>query len=356
MILVNNPGSWSHIYPPLRHAEWHGCTPTDLIFPFFLFIVGVSLAYALPKHLEAGRPGRAFFVRVLRRTVLLIALGLLLNAFAPMWRGLASGDAAVLAEQLRTVRLPGVLQRIGLVYLLACVMIALLRPRTLVVVCIAILVAHPLAMLIFNPAAPFTPDGNLSRAIDLAVFGADRLYAGSPTDPEGLLGTLPALVTTIMGYGYGLFIRGRAVTGPRCLCLIGAGVLLAGLGWGASWMVPFNKPLWSSSYTVYSAGWAAAGLGLCLLAFDRFKLPTRRAFALLGRHAITAFVGSGLLARIITLVPGPGDHATLKSWMISGPDAILSPKNASLGFAIGTVIFWWLIAKAMDRAGLAFKV
>lgn len=356
MILVNNPGSWSHVYPPLRHAEWHGCTPTDLIFPFFLFIVGVALAYSLPRHLEAGRPGRVFWARVLRRTALLIALGLLLSAFVPVWRGLASGDINVLTALLSNVRLPGVLQRIGLVYLLACVLLVMLRPRALLAVCVAILLAHPLAMWIYNPAAPFAAGDNLSRAIDVAVLGPGRLYAASPTDPEGLLGTLPALVTTLFGYGCGRFIRAGAVTTRRCLRLVVAGLLLAGIGWTLSWIVPLNKPLWSASYTVYTAGWAAAGLGLCLLAFDVLRLPTRRALALLGRHAITAFVGSGLLARVITLVPGPGSHTTLKSWIVSGPDAVLSPLNASLAFALGTVVLWWLIAWAMDRAGWVFKV
>ncbi len=356
MILVNNPGSWSHVYPPLRHAAWHGCTPTDLIFPFFLFIVGAAMAYALPRHLDAGRPGRAFWGRVLRRTALLIGLGLLLNAFSPVWRGLASGNLTLLIEELSTVRLPGVLQRIGLVYLIACILIVFLRPGSLFAAGLGILIAHPAAMWLYQPTAPFAENQNLSRAIDLAVIGSPHLYAGSPTDPEGILGTLPAVVSALTGFWCGTFIRQEQVTTKRCARLMVTGMTGVAGGWLLSHAVPLNKPLWTSSYTVYTSGWAAVMLGACLLAFDRMNLRAGRAFALLGRHAITAFVGSGILARVITLLPGPGGHTTLKAWITAAPQAVLSPVNASLAFAAGTVALWWGIAAFMDRRGWVFKV
>lgn len=356
MILVNNPGSWSHVYPPLRHAAWHGCTPTDLIFPFFLFIVGVAMAYALPRHLEAGRPGRAFWGRVLRRTALLIGLGLVLNAFSPAWRGLASGDPGVFVAELATVRLPGVLQRIGLVYLIACILIVTLPRRAVVMVGVGILIAHPVAMWLYQPSNPFAEEQNLSRAIDVALIGPSNLYAGSPTDPEGLLGTFPAVVSALCGYWCGTLLRKNPVTTAGSIRLISLGLLGVAAGWLLSYAVPLNKPLWTTSYTVYSSGWAVLMLGACLIAFDQLALPAGRAFALLGRHAITVFVGSGLLARIITLLPGPGEHATIKACITSGPESVLSPVNASLVFAAGTVMLWWGIATLMDRRGWMLKV
>lgn len=356
MILVNNPGSWSAVYPPLRHAAWHGCTPTDLIFPFFLFIVGAAMAFSLPRHLEGGRPGAAFWGRVLRRVGLLIALGLLLNGFMPAWNALASWDWSVARDQWASVRFPGVLQRIGLVYLLACVLAAFINVRWQAAICAGVLIAYPLALWLFNRTEPFSETENLVRWFDRAIITEGHLYRGSPTDPEGLLSTLPALVSTMMGYWCGLLVRSRAVTRGLCLQLILAGAMVAGIGWSASWTVPLNKPLWTSSYVLFTGGWAVAGLGLFLLAFDLWKLPSRGAFVLLGRHAITVFVGSGILARILILLPGPGSHPTVKAWITSGLDAVLSPLNASLGFAVLTVGVWWLIAWGLDRAGIVLKV
>ncbi len=356
MILVNNPGSWAAVYPPLRHAAWHGCTPTDLIFPFFLFIVGAAMAFSLPRHLEGGRPGAAFWGRVLRRTALLIGLGLLLNGFQPLWQAAAAWSWSDAASELGSVRLPGVLQRIGLVYLMACVLAAFVGVRGQVAVCACLLAVYPLALWLFNRADPFSESDNLVRWVDRAVLGEPRLYRGSPTDPEGLLSTLPALVSTMMGYWCGLAVRGRAPTPGLCGRLVLAGVAFASAGWWASGFVPLNKPLWTSSYVLFSGGWAIAALGLCLFAFDRHRLPGGAALVLLGRHAITVFVGSGILARILILVPGPGDAPTVKAWITAGFDAVLSPPNASLGFALFTVGLWWLIAWGLDRAGVVLKV
>jgi predicted acyltransferase len=356
MILVNNPGSWSAVYPPLRHAAWHGCTPTDLIFPFFLFIVGAAMAFSLPRHLEGGRPGAAFWGRVLRRVGLLIALGLLLNGFMPAWNALASWDWSVARDQWASVRFPGVLQRIGLVYLLACMLAAFAQVRWQAAICAGVLIAYPLSLWLFNRTDPFSETENLVRWFDRAIIPEGHLYRGSPTDPEGLLSTLPALVSTMIGYWCGLVVRSRAVTRGLCVQLILSGAAVAGVGWAASWTVPLNKPLWTSSHVLFTGGWAVAGLGLFLLAFDLWKLPSRGAFVLLGRHAITVFVGSGILARILILVPGPGSHPTVKAWITSGLDAVLSPLNASLVFAVLTVGLWWLIAWGLDRAGIVLKV
>lgn len=352
MILVNNPGSWSHVYPPLRHADWHGCTPTDLIFPFFLFIVGVAMAYSVPRQLERGRA--LFWRNVARRTALLIGLGLLLNAVMPVAESIRSSDPSVLLS----IRLPGVLHRIGLVYLLACVCVTGMGIRGRALVSIGALVGVPLAMLAFRPSAPFAPEGNLASWIDRSILPDRMLYHASPTDPEGLLGTLTALVTTLIGFEIGRLIRSVDTIGRGLVIrLVVTGLALVAAGWAASHAVPLNKPLWTPSYVLFTAGWASVGLGVCLIWCDLARWPGRGPAALVGRHAITVFVGSGLLARALILTPGPSDHATLKGWMFDTMTAIgLSPINASLVFATGMVTLWVAIAYAMDRAGLVLKV
>lgn len=354
MILVNNPGNWSYVYPPLRHADWHGCTPTDLIFPFFLFIVGVAMAYALPRHLDAGRPGRSFWWRVLRRSAILIALGLLLNAVMPIAQAIRSSDIA----PLTTIRLPGVLQRIGLVYLLACAVAVYLKPRTQVIVSAVILIGVPLLMLAYRPGDPFDAESNLARAIDRLLFPNAMLYSGSATDPEGLLGTLPALVTTLIGYWVGGAVRARARMDVRFVLRLGAwGVAMAALGWAAAFLVPLNKALWSSSYVLFTAGWACVGLAGCLAWCDLARLPGRSALALIGRHAITVFVGSGLMARALLLLPSPMPGVPMKPWLfIQTLEFGLAGTDASLLLAVVMVLVWSGIALAMDRLGLVFKV
>lgn len=356
MILVNNPGSWSHVYPPLRHAAWHGCTPTDLIFPFFLFIVGVAMAYSLPRHLKDGRPGVSFWVRVGRRVALLIALGLLLNAFMPVWKSLAAWDWRVARDQFSSIRLFGVLQRIGLVYLLACVLIVWTRTRTQMLLCAGVLIAYPLAFVLHRPDLPFAEADNLARSVDRWLIPDSHLYNGSATDPEGLLSTLPATVSVMIGYWCGLWMRRHTLSIMVCGRLAGVGVALIALGWLSAMLVPLNKPLWTSSYVIYTGGWALACLAICLLLFDLLRSPGRGALALLGRHAITVFVGSGLLARVLILLPGPGQHGSAKGWIASWPGVWLDPLNASLAFAIGTVVVWWLIAWGLDRTGIVLKV
>lgn len=356
MILVNNPGSWAHVYPPLRHAAWHGCTPTDLIFPFFLFIVGVAMAYSLPRHLKDGRPGVSFWVRVGRRVALLIALGLLLNAFMPIWKSLAAWDWRVARDQFSSVRLFGVLQRIGMVYLLACVLIVWTRTRTQMLLCAGVLIAYPLALVLHRPDLPYAEADNLARSVDRWLIPDSHLYNGSATDPEGLLSTLPATVSAMIGYWCGLWMRRHTLSIMVCGRLVGVGMALIATGWLSAMLVPLNKPLWTSSYVIYTGGWALICLAICLMLFDLLRSPGRGALALLGRHAITVFVGSGLLARVLILLPGPGQHGSAKGWIAFWPGAWLEPLNASLAFAIGTVVVWWLIAWGLDRTGIVLKV
>ena len=222
MILVNNPGSWAHVYAPLRHADWHGCTPTDLIFPFFLFIVGTSMAFSMRGYLSGDRPRSSAYARIARRVAALFALGLVLS-------GVLWNDWSVL-------RIPGVLQRIALVYLLASVLVLNARPAVQGVVAVVALLGYWL-LLTRVPG----PDGswglgaesNIVRAADLALIGEAHLYSNSPTDPEGLLSTLPAVVTTLLGYWSGLALRTHRNGAVPRLLVAGAIGVVAGLVWGA---------------------------------------------------------------------------------------------------------------------------
>ncbi|MEM7627846.1 MAG: DUF5009 domain-containing protein [Planctomycetota bacterium] len=354
MLLVNNPGSWAHVYAPLRHAEWHGWTPTDLIFPFFLFIVGAAMAFSMGKYTGAGARRGAVVWRVARRVALLIGLGLLLNGF-PMY-------------ELGGLRWPGVLQRIGLVYLLASIVVLWLPVRAQVGLG-AVVLAGYLATLTFVPVEGVAPameaTRNLPRAIDLAVIGEEHVWGGSPTDPEGLLSTLPATVTCLLGYWAGLLIRARRDRPAGLLVrlsLLGVALTAAGLLGGV--VHPINKPLWTSSYVLLTGGLAMVCLaGLYWLIDVRGWRRLGTPAAWMGVNAILAFVGSGLLARLLIRIPAPGraiggaDAGSLKAWVYESLVGLgLSEVNASLAFAVLTVAVWWVLTGVLTTRGVVLRV
>jgi predicted acyltransferase len=353
MTIVNNPGDWAHVYAPLRHAEWHGCTPTDLVFPFFLFIVGVAIT--LSRKAGGWTP-------IVGRAAKLVALGLFLNGFP--WFTLA------------TLRIPGVLQRIGLCYLAAALLYRWLRqtapadPRaadrrsgTIVAGVTAVLLLGYWAVLMLVPGASgqagdLTPAGNVGAIIDRAVFGTHQYR--TTWDPEGLLSTVPAVGTTLLGLLAGLWMRNggsgrRVVIG---LVAGGVGATLLGLAW--STLFPLNKALWTSSYTLYTAGLAALLLALCYGTIDvagwrRWAHP----LVVLGSNAIALYVLSGLLATLLDLITVTAGDAKLsvKSWMYRHLFAPLaSPTDASLLFALAFLAVMYVVLWGMYRRGLFLKV
>lgn len=353
MVIVNNPGSWAHVYPPLRHAAWHGCTPTDLIFPFFLFIVGASMAFSMPRAVaRLGRRGA--WLRIMKRAALLVLIGLLLNGF-PFF-------------DLATLRVPGVLQRIGLCFALAGTLVLLTGVRTQVVLAAAMLLGVTAAMRVVPGGAGLTEGDNLARDIDLAVIGPAHLWRGSPTDPEGVLSTLPAAVTTLLGYWAGLWIAGAGRGAPRPR----VGTMLAGLAAGgaalaaAGWLwsrgpgvagVPLNKPLWTGSYVLFTAGLAALALaGLyALVEVARYR-RLGVALQMCGVNALLLFVGSGVIARLLGVIKIDG--APLKTRIYESLAAALpgDDRLASLAFALINVGVWWLLLWWLWRRGWAWRV
>ena len=302
MIIVNNPGSWDCMYPILSHASWDGCTPCDLVFPFFLFCVGVSMVFAFAKY-----PGLTVdaLKKVLRRGVLLYLVGLFLNAF-PLYPTNPNPELNFWQNWVywaQHLRLMGVLPRIALCYVLGSVLVLWLRTPKKLMVTVGVLSAlHVGLLLLFaGPEGAFTLEGNFARKLDLAILGNNHIYHGYglPFEPEGFLGTLTGTATVLLGFLVGSTVRKTTPleASPKVFSL-SAALLLGGLI--LSLVVPLNKPLWSASYVFYTAGWASFVFALLIYLVDvkGYEKPFLP-FRALGMNALALFVLSGILYRII---------------------------------------------------------
>lgn len=363
MILVNNPGSWGDgmRYAPFDHAEWHGWTPTDLIFPFFLFIVGTSLAYSLRNSRELGGATAEVYARIVRRTATLFLLGVGMGLFGRIW-DVCFGEANSL--ELGTLRYLGVLQRIALVYFAASLIVLHFCVHRQVVVALALLLGYwALLTWLPNPnnyATNLSPAGNVVRVVDRVAIGEPHMYTQAreeKTEPEGLLSTLPAIVTAMLGYWAGLFIQRRGPT-LQTICLLAAcGLALTAFGLAWDHIFPINKKLWTSSFVLLTGGLASIGLAACLALFDVAGFRRlARPFQIVGVNAIAVYVGAGLMARVLGATH-VGEQTT-QQWIYTKvfADHLADPKLASLGFAAAMVAFWWLVAWAMARRGWTLRV
>jgi predicted acyltransferase len=353
MILVNNPGDWGHIYAPLEHAAWNGWTPTDLIFPFFLFIVGVSITFALSGEGKKVEGQKDVIGKIVKRSATLFLLGLFLNFFSRF--------------DITTVRIMGVLQRIALVYLVCSLIFLKTNPRQQLYMLCGILVGYWLLMT-FVPVpgvgyANLEPESNLSAWLDRTILTPAHVYKPAKVwDPEGLLGTLPAVGTGIIGLLVGNWLRSNRPATEKVTWLFAVGCLitLGGLIWDG--FFPINKALWTSSYVLLAGGLAMLGLALCYWLIDvqnyrRGVLP----FVAFGVNAITVFFLSGLIPRIMNLIHvtnSDGTELGLKEYLyrsfIAPPFA--DPKNASLAGALTFVLIWFGILWWMYRKKVIIKV
>jgi predicted acyltransferase len=343
MILVNNPGTWTAVYPPLEHAAWHGWTFTDLVFPFFLWMVGVSVTFSFAKRIANGDDKRRLWVHVLRRSFLIFAIGLLLNLI-PYFR-------------FDTVRIPGVLQRIGICYLVAASIFLFSNARQRIGWTIALLSSYWLLMMYYP--VPGVGAGNLSEEANFAKYVdglilQGHMWAQSRTwDPEGIISTLPAIATVLFGIFAGEILRTPSSNDRKTAWLFFTGALLIFAGLMLSTWMPINKKLWTTSYSVFTAGLAYVVFACCywlvdVLRWNRFAGP----FAIYGRNALAMFVLSGLLAKFMGIiqVPFEGKSTSLKTAVYEGLfTPLASPINASLLFAIANVLFFFAIAWHMDR-------
>ncbi|HEY0151296.1 MAG TPA: heparan-alpha-glucosaminide N-acetyltransferase domain-containing protein [Longimicrobium sp.] len=353
MLLVNNPGTWSAIYPPLAHAEWHGWTPTDLIFPFFLFIVGVAMAFSLLPAAERGTARGELMKKSVVRGIKLFGLGLLLAAF-PFY-----------TLDLAHLRIPGVLQRIGVAFVAASALVLFLKPRAQAWATAVLLLGYWAAMrLIPVPgygAGNLGKDGNFAAYVDRAIIGTDHMWKSAKTwDPEGIFSTLPAIATVMLGVFAGRWLRSARPPAEKATGMFFAGnvALVAGLIWHAAF--PINKNLWTSSYVVFTAGMALNFLAMCYWTVDvRGYQRWARPFLVFGVNAIAAFFLSGIMARILGLVklPASPEPVALKTWIFDNAFASwLSPVNASLAFALCFVLFWIGVMEVLYRRRIFFKV
>ncbi|MBL0891983.1 MAG: DUF5009 domain-containing protein [Gemmatimonadaceae bacterium] len=375
MLLVNNPGTWSAIYPPLAHAPWHGWTPTDLIFPFFLFIVGITTELSLRARRARGDDERAILRQVLRRGALIFLFGLLLSGFPfftwpPALEGVTFLERVV--HRVEHWRIMGVLQRIGLAYLCGALLTlrTTLRQQLLIV---ATLLFGYWALMTLVPV-PDTgvpgrfvldkPDQLLSAWLDRTVLGVDHLWSGAKTwDPEGLLSTLPAIATMICGTFAGRWIAEQQRPLPErlaALFAVGALAMMLGLMW--HWVFPINKNIWTSSYVVFTAGIGAVSLATCMWLIDvmqwrRWTFP----FVIYGVNPMLAFLGSGLMARLIaslwTWETAEGTRTSLQAFVFKTVYASwLPPREASFAYAVSFVALWFLILWGAWKRGWVLKV
>ncbi|MFT7722957.1 MAG: heparan-alpha-glucosaminide N-acetyltransferase domain-containing protein [Roseateles sp.] len=336
MLLVNNPGDWGHVYAPLQHAAWHGCTPTDLIFPFFLFIVGVSTALAIGPRVQAGAAPGPLRAAVVRRGLRILALGLLLHALA--WWLLDKPE----------FRMPGVLQRIGLCFIAAGLVAVQWRARGQWLLLVVLLAGY--GALLQGSGAPLEKLGSLQQRLDTALLGRFayewNAQTGIAFDPEGLLSTLGALATTVFGLLCGGLLRREA---PRAVLLTGIAAALVG-AWWSTWL-PWNKQLWTPSFVLWTGGLAAVALAAARVWVDvRGHRPWGRAF---GLNAIGAYAGAWLCA---VLLAASGWMAPLYATMFGPVGAALGPHAQSLAFALAFVAAWAAIVWALDRRGLYWKI
>lgn len=365
MILVNNPGSWSHVYAPMLHAKWHGWTPTDIIFPLFIFIVGIAAAYSLPRQLEKGIARREVMRHALVRAAKLVMLGWFLAVF---YYDFSQPDYSWWQSRLLDIRIPGVLQRIGLVFALTACLLLWLGKRGLAVAFVASLSAYWLLMasVPYSTAEGQTYAGqwafgnSLSAWLDHQVLGPNHVYYANATpfsfDPEGILSTLPAVATCISGVLTGMFLKSARDTAAKAGTLMVWGVVGIAIGYALSPLVPINKALWTPSYVMLSSGCALVLLSVLLYVMDvRHSQRWAKPLIICGANSIAFYMLAGVLARGLMMirVEDTSLHGYLYTHVFASAFGEL---NGSLAFALCFLVVCYLPIWWMYRKGIFWKV
>lgn len=355
MVIVNTPGSWSTIYPPLRHASWHGFTITDLVFPAFLFAVGNAMSFSMRKFAE--RPQADFLQKVFKRTALIFLIGVLLRCFPFVAH--AEGGGLELID-FSTVRIMGVLQRIALCYLIGSLVVHYLKVKGAVIFSAVVLLGYWAALYFFGEQpAPYSLEGNAALKFDLLFFSPEILYKGYgiPFDPEGLLSTLPAAVNVVAGYLAGVFIQknGNNINTVFKLSIAAAALLGLGLLWDM--VFPINKALWTSSYVLHSTAlclFVLAGLML-LIEVANIKKWTYF-FEVFGKNPLFIFSMSVLVIKTLSFIRVNQDTRLSRwiyeNWFLSWGEG----EFASLMFALTYMLLHWLMGYIMDKNKVYIRV
>ena len=376
MLLVNDPGTWSAIFPPLEHAEWNGWTPTDLIFPFFLFIVGITTYLSLSARRARGDDDSAIVKQILRRGLIIYLLGFAMAMFPFYQWGTIdaipnAGAWDRILFRIEHVRILGVLPRIAIVYVCAALLTLKTTIKQQILIIAALLFGYWFTITlipvpgenVIGALLLHTKDRNLAAYLDRAILGTNHTWIGSVTyDPEGPLSTIPAIATAMLGVLAGRWIAQRdkqlleRIAGLFALGSVG---MMLGLMW--NWSFPINKNLWTSSYVIFTAAMAAVALATVMWIVDYCNVKWwTKPFVVFGVNPIVAFVGSGVLARLIYTLW----HVSYQGKSVALQDAIyqivflpwLPPRVASLAFAISFVLLWYGILTVLYRRNIILKV
>lgn len=343
MVLVNTPGTWSNVYGPLLHAEWHGYTPTDLVFPFFLFIVGTSIAFSYQnKTIDSS-----VYKKITVRSLKLIGLGLFLGAFTISFP---------FVKDFADIRFPGVLQRIGVVFFFTAMLFINFKWRTLITITVILLIGYWLLMtLVPVNGMASTLDrapNNLANYIDLNVLGSHMWQVDY--DPEGLLSTLPSIASALLGVFTGLILTSKQVEKTRLLVGIGGSLLIIGHIWDI--VFPINKALWTSSFVLVTAGWANLILALIYYITDVKKIQFGSMFRYAGANAIIVYFLSSFIAKIMGQIK-VGD-TSLHGWLFQNiyVQDFMSMEFSSLLYALSVVTFYCFLAYFLYKKSIFIKV
>ena len=373
MILVNNPGNWEHIFPPLEHASWHGLTPTDLVFPFFLFAVGNAMALTMPKLEAAG--ASTFWKKIIKRTIVIFLIGLFLNWW-PFVRW--QSDSLNFKHWVDPVspengiRILGVLQRIAICYFLASVILYYFKAKQSLYITLTLLVVYWILCVIGNPADPYSLSGWFGTDVDKKILGVAHMYKGEGVafDPEGIMSTIPSTVEVIFGYLIGNYIhrKGKNFEMVSSLFVAGVVMLIAGFCWDM--VFPINKKIWTSSFTIYTSGLATITIATMIYVIElkNIKGWLTRFFDVFGKNALFVFALSAFLPRLLGLIRIPlNSHS-------NGEDKIVytnpwnwlyqkvlvhipgDPRLGSLVYALCVITFMWAICWWLDRRKIYIKV
>ncbi|WP_350286816.1 heparan-alpha-glucosaminide N-acetyltransferase domain-containing protein [uncultured Croceitalea sp.] len=344
MILVNTPGTWANVFPPLLHAKWHGYTPTDLVFPFFLFIVGTSIVFAYQNKATSVATYKKIGIRSLK----LIGLGLFLGAFTISFPFI---------KDFAEIRFPGVLQRIGVVFFFAAVLFLNLDWRRLIWVSIVLLVGYWLLMAfvpVVGEASTFErAPNNLANWLDVKIFGTHNYKPDY--DPEGLLSTIPSIVSSLLGIFTGLVLTSKQQKKATILFGLGGSFLIVGHLW--DFIFPINKALWTSSFVLVTAGWANIVLALIYYLTDIKKIQFGSVFRYAGANAIVVYFLSSFVSKLFYLIQVDAD-TSLHGWLF---DTIyvhdfMSMELSSLLYGLSVVAFYCLLAYVLYKRKIFIKV
>ena len=410
MVLVNNPGTWEAIYSPLQHAPWHGITPTDYIFPFFLFIVGIAIPIALGKRIKEGITSQVY-LKIIQRAAIIFGLGLFMAAFPlvnltesniPMvvkllamlglmaavyfWLvdksrealgalvftsvlllGFYLANYSLVFNNFATLRIPGVLQRIAVCYLITSLIFLHTNWKQMTIISICLLLLYWLLMTVIPvPGCEITTIDdkacNLAAYLDRLILTEAHIWKSAKVyDPEGILSTLPAIVTTISGVLTGMWLKTERSDTEKAGGMFFFGVVLCAVGWCWNFFFPFNKSLWTSSYVVYTSGLALCFLGFCFWLIDiKGYKKWAQPFVIFGMNALALFVFSGLFARVLSIIKVgelDGKPLSLQQWIFNEIFlSIAAPINASLTFAVSFILFWLFLMWILYRKQIYIKV